>query len=356
MAIERNRTDVLIAGAGQAGLAVARAFAAAGIAFRIQERWPHVGDAWRRRFDSLVLFSPRAMNALPNVPLSGDPQGYPSKDEIGDYLERYAERLALPVTTGDGVVRLSRNASRFLAVTETGREVEARAVVIASGAFQRPFIPRFAAGLSDAVRQLDAATYRSPCSVAGRRVAVMGDGATGRQIALELAAAGYDVTLATGRRRNFGPQRMFGKDATWRALQLGLLTADKATLRGRLVRALDVTPGLYLRLGVLRRAGIRLAPRCVDAAGSRLIFADGSSRECDTVIFTLGYRDETEWVDIDAAATGSRFTEERGVSPVPGLFYVGREWQSCRASALLCGVHRDAATIAARVERFLAGG
>ena len=355
MGIERSRIDVLVAGAGQAGLAVARALSEAGVDYHVQERWPRIGDAWRRRFDSLVLFSPRGMNALPGLPLAGDPEGYPAKDEIADYLERYAERFALPVTTGDGIARLSREGSGFLAVTESGRKLEARAVVIASGAFQRPLIPDFAAGLPDAVQRLDASSYRNPRGVAGRCVTVVGDGATGRQIALELAAAGHDVTLATGRRRNFGPQCAFGKDVTWTSLRLGLLTADKTTLRGRVVRALDVTPGLYLRLGALRRGGVRLAPRCVGATGRRLTFADGSSRECDAVIFALGYRDETAWVDIEGAVADSSFIQQRGVSPVPGLWHAGREWQSCRASALLCGVHRDAAAVVNRVRQFLGG-
>lgn len=195
----------------------------------------------------------------------------------------------------------------------------------------------------------------NPHCVAGRRVTVIGDGTTGRQISLELATAGIDVTLSMGRRRNFGPQRIFGKDASSWALDLGFLTADKATLRGRFVRALDVTPGLYMRPRELLRAGIRLTPRCVDAAGSRLVFADGSSHECDTVIFTLGYRHEADWMEIGGAAVESEFLETRGVSPVPGIYFVGREWQNCRASALLCGVHRDAAIIASHVKRFLTG-
>lgn len=353
MAVEQIRTDVLVVGAGQAGLAIARALAAKGIPLRVHERLPRVGDAWRRRFDSLVLFTPRKLSTLPDMQLSGDPDGYPAKDEVADYLERYAERFAIPVSTDDGIIRFSRRGSRFAALTSTGREVSARSAVIAAGALQRPRIPSFAARLSDAVRQLDASTYRNPGSVTGRRVTVVGSGATGRQIALELAAEGLAVTLSMGRRRNFGPQRILGRDTTAWGLRLGLITADKATFRGRLVRALDATPGLHLRPRALRRAGVRLAPRCVDASGARLSFADGSSGECDTVIFTLGYRDETAWMEIDGAATPSRFVETRGASPVPGLYYIGREWQSCRASALICGVHRDAVVIASRVMRYL---
>lgn len=355
MAVEGSRTDVLVAGAGQAGLATGRALAEAGVAFRVHERLPRIGDAWRRRFDSLVLFTPRVMDALPGLQPSGDPGGYPTKDEIADYLEHYAETHSLPITTGDGIARLWRDGPRFLAVTETGREIEARAVVIAAGAFQRPRIPGFAARLSGSARQLDAVTYRNPESVAGQRVTIVGDGATGRQIALELAAAGNDVTLAMGHRRNFGPQRVLGKDANRWALKLGLLTAGTATLRGRLVRALDVTPGRHLRAVALQRAGIRLAPRCIDASASGLSFADGRCRECDTVLFALGYRDETEWIGIDGATDDSGLTSVRGISPVPGLYHVGREWQTCRASSLLCGVYRDAAMITSQVKRYLAG-
>ena len=112
----------------------------------------------------------------------------------------------------------------------------------------------------------------------------------------------------------------------------------------------------HTRSAALRRAGIELAPRCVDAADTRLAFADGSSRVCDTVIYALGYIDDTAWMDVDGATTPAGFAEERGVAPVPGLFYVGREWQSCRASALVCGVHRDAAVIAEQVKRYLERG
>jgi putative flavoprotein involved in K+ transport len=346
-------TDVLVVGAGQAGLATARALSECGIQCRVQERHLRVGDAWRKRFDSLVLFTTRELSTLPGLAMAGDPSGYPTKDDIADYLERYAERFNLPIETGAGIARLSFRSSRFSAITQAGQELDARAVVIATGAFQRPRVPHFAARLSKDVRQLDAVTYRNPSELEGRRIVVVGDGATGRQIALEIALAGADVTLAMGRRRNFGPQRILGKDSNVWAFKLGLLTADKDSLRARLVRALDVTPGLSLRPSALRRAGVRLAPRCIDAMGERLSFADGTSRECDTVIFALGYADDTSWIGIDGATTSSGFAQVRGVSPVPGLFYVGREWQSCRASALVCGVHRDAAVMVTHVKRYL---
>jgi putative flavoprotein involved in K+ transport len=274
---------------------------------------------------------------------------------MGDYLERYAERHDLPVITGAGIARLTRRPSGFLALTDSGARVEAAAVVIATGGFQRPRVPDFAGSLSERVRQLDPLGYRNPSLVPRGDVIVVGDGATGRQIALELAED-RRVTLSIGSRRYYGPQHILGKDFTWWGWHTGLITADKASPLGRIARKFDTTPGLHLCLSSLRRAGIRLAPRCVGADAGRLHFADGSRRRCDAVIWAVGYQDDTAWLRIDGASTHHGFIEERGISPVPGLYYVGREWQNSRASGLVCGVQRDALVIAQLAKDHLAPG
>lgn len=346
---------MLVIGAGQAGLAAARSLRALDLDCVVHERHTRIGDSWRQRFDSLVLFSSREMSALPDLPHAGDPRGYPTKDEMGDYLERYAERHDLPVTVGDGIARLTRSPAGFLGLTDSGARIEAAAVVVTTGGFERPRVPDYGKNLSTHVRQFDAREYRSPSLVPGGHVIVVGDGATGRQIALELAQD-RQVTLSTGRRRYYGPRRILGKDFIWWAARTGTLAADKASMRGRVNRAIEVTPGLHLRLASLRRAGIRIAPRCVDAGADQLVFDDGSHRSCDAVIWALGYRDETSWLAIEGAALRDKFLEERGVSAVPGLYFVGREWQNSRASGLVCGVHRDAGVIAGLIREQLAGG
>jgi putative flavoprotein involved in K+ transport len=349
---QNRRVAALVVGAGQAGLAAARALQAAGVDCVVHERRARVGDSWRARFDSLTLFTSREMSALPGLPIPGDPRGWPTKDEMADYLEQYCGRMKLPVVTGNGIARLSRGSGGFIARTDDGHRIEAAAVVIATGSFQQPDVPRFAAALSESVQQLDAASYRKPAGVAGSRAIVVGDGATGRQIALELARD-RRVTLALGSRRLFGPQTILGKELTGLARRIGLLTADKASLVGRLNRALDPTPGLHLRAAALRRSGVRLAPRCIGAGDDFLSFADGSRRRCDSVIWAAGYRDDTSWVGIDGAASVDGYIEARGIAPIPGLYYVGREWQNSRASGLICGVADDARTIAARVRQHL---
>lgn len=345
--------DVLVVGAGQAGLATGAELQRSGLTFRLFDRSARVGDSWRRRYDSLVLFSTRAYSALPGLPFPGDHEGYAARNEIADYLEEYADVLALPITLGDGIRRLTRGAERFVAVTDHDVHVLARAVIVATGAFQRSIVPPFARELSPGVCQLTAATYCNPSQLPAGRVLIVGAGATGRQIAFELARV-REVSLSTGRSINITPQRVFGRDVMAWFDALGFLRADKSTAKGQFARAHESFPGWHLRSGALRRRGVRLRPRVLDAASDRFRFGDGSSDRFDVVIWAMGYRDDTSWLQIpDAVGPAGRFLEDRGVSPVPGLFHVGRSWQTSRASALLCGVAFDAAAIVTRVTQFI---
>jgi putative flavoprotein involved in K+ transport len=299
------------------------------------------------------LFSTRAYSALPGLPLPGDPEGYPTKDEMADYLERYAQIFHLPVHPAEGIARLERSERRFVAQTTHGQCVEAIAVIIATGAFQQPIVPAFASKLAPDVVQLTAATYRRPAQLPPGRVLVVGDGATGRQIASELAAT-HAVTLSTGKPWQVVPQRVLGHDSMWWFDKLGALHADKATRFGRWVRAHDAIPGWHLRHAALRRQGVQIVPRTVDGLDKQVWLADGTTATVDALLWTMGYRDEASWLHIPGAVDArGHFREERGIAPVPGLFYVGRSWQNNRASALLYGVGRDVATIVDRVRHDL---
>jgi putative flavoprotein involved in K+ transport len=348
-----SSVDVLVVGAGQAGLVTGFFLQDSGLSFCLYDHHPRIGDAWRRRYDSLVLFSPRAYSALAGLPLGGEPEGYPSKDEMADYLEQYAQTLHVPVQTGDGVVCLERQEMHFLAHTATGQQVTARAVIVATGAFRQSVVPAYAQQLASDIVQLTATTYRRPAQLPPGCVLVVGDGASGRQVARELTAT-HTVTLSTGKSWQVVPQRLLGRDSMWWFDRIGALRADKDTRYGRWVRAHDAIPGWHLRRSALRRAGVRLVPRTVDAMENRLCFADGTTAMFDAVLWTIGYRDEASWLHI-AAAVEARgcYIEERGLSPVPGLFYVGRSWQNNRASALLCGVSTEAATMVDRAVQYV---
>lgn len=348
--------DVIVVGAGQAGLTTGYFLQHAGVRFRLFDAAARVGDSWRRRYDSLVLFSPRSHSALPGMVMQGDPDGYPARDEIADYLERYAGRFGLPVALREGVARLERRSDHFIGLTTRGRRVVARAVVVATGAFQRSVVPPWAASIAAGITQLRGDAYRNPEQLPAGRVLVVGGGGSGRQIALELAPS-HQVSLSVGSRITITPQRVLGRDVMVWFDRLGLLRADKATARGRFVRTHESFPGPHLRNRTLRRRGVRIRPRTVAAATDGFAFADGRRAAFDAVIWAGGYEDDAGWLRVPGAVDrNGNHIEDRGVSPIPGLFYAGRSWQTSRASALLCGVGSDAVWIVARVMSWLGRG
>src|SRR5438477_4053653 len=151
----RNRTlDILVIGAGQAGLAMGYHLKTTPITFQIVDCHTRIGDSWRKRYDSLVLFTPRAYSALPGLAVPGDPEGYPTKDEIADYLESYATHFELPVMGDTHVLLLERTRAGFVATSEAGETIDCRAMVLAAGAYQQPAVPPIARQLSAGVLQL----------------------------------------------------------------------------------------------------------------------------------------------------------------------------------------------------------
>src|SRR5215210_7831443 len=335
--------DVLIIGGGQAGLAMGFLLKVTPFRYRIVERHPRVGDSWRNRYASLVLVTSRSYSALPGRAEPGNPEGFPTKDEMADYLETYAERFELPVAPGTGIVRLERVDGGFRATTEAGEPIYSRAVVLATGAFQRPAIPPVSNGLSDEVTQLTPEDYRTPGQLAAGRVLVVGDGATGRQIALELTD-NHEVLLAAGRPRRVSPDRILGRSVFWWMDKLGVIRASRESRIGNYLMKADPFPGKRLELDKLQQRGVAVVGRVNKAEGKKVSFADGKAAEVDAVVWATGYRADTDWVAIpEVKDDHGNFLHYRGVSPLPYLCFVGRSWQWTRGSALFAGVGQDAA-------------
>jgi putative flavoprotein involved in K+ transport len=335
--------DVLIIGGGQAGLAMGHHLKTTPFRFRIAERHPRVGASWRNRYASLVLFTPRAYSELPGLAVPGDPEGFPAKDEMAEYLEAYAERFELPMAPGTGIRRLERADGGFRATTEAGEPIDSRAVVLATSAFQRPAIPPISERLSSEVAQLAPEDYKTPGQLAAGRVLVVGDGATGRQIALELTA-NHEVLLAAGRHRRVSPDRILGRSVFWWMDKLGVLRASRESRIGRYLMKADPFPGKHLELDELRQGGVEVVGRVNGADGKNVSFADGKEAELDAVVWATGYRDDTGWIEIpEVKDDQGNFMHYRGISPLPNLCFVGRSWQWTRGSALFAGVGEDAA-------------
>jgi putative flavoprotein involved in K+ transport len=344
-----SRLDVIVIGAGQAGLAMGYFLARQGRRFVILEGADSVGAAWRDRWDSLVLFTPRRYDALPGLAFPGDPDGYPTRDEVIAYLERYAATFELPVELESTVRSLQAVDGHFVAELED-RRLEADQVVLATGPFQVPRVPALADRLAPEVFQTHSTGYRRPADLPEGSVLVVGGGNTGFQIAKELSET-RPVNLAVGSRQKPLPQRFLGRDLFWWLTKLGLLRKSVESRMGRRMRERDFLIGSSPR-EARRRFGVGLKPRLVGVSGRSATFADGSELEVDAVVWATGYRPDHSWIEPMVLDADGRVVHRRGVTDVPGLYFLGLTWQHTRGSALLGWVKDDAQFLAERIEAF----
>ena len=341
-----NTLDVLVIGAGQAGLAVAYHLREAGLRLLVVDAAAEVGAAWRNRWDSLTLFTPAQYDALPGMAFPAPADTYPTAADVADYLQTYATRFDLPILLDTAVTRLAHDGDGFIVDTSHGL-LQARQVVVATGPFQTPVAPTISAGLSRGVRQLHSSEYRNPDQIAAGPVVVVGAGNSGRQIALELAAT-HEVTLAIGSEALQLPQRMFGRDLFWWLQRFRLLSRSADSRVARRMRARgDLVIGSPL--GELSDAGVDVRPRLTAANGDEVSFADQTHARPGTVIWATGFRSDYSWIDIPDVVTDRGVDHQRGITRVPGLTFIGLPWQHTRGSALLGFVKHDAKWLADHV-------
>ena len=338
-----QRYDVAIIGGGQAGLAAGHFLARHGRRFAILEAAAAPAAAWRTRWDSLRLFTPARYDSLPGRPFPGDPDRYPTRDEVVDYLTAYAQDL--PVEYDSRVTGL-RAAPAGYRVELTDRVVEASQVVIATGAFQVPRTPPWADTLAAEVAQLHSSEYRNPGQVAAGPVLVVGGGNTGYQIAEELSAS-REVHLSVGARQTPLPQRVLGRDLFRILTATGAMGKTADSRIGRRMKDRETLIGSGPRKA--RRRGIELHGRATGAGDGTVRFADGGSLAPRTVVWATGFTRDFSWVDVPVLDAGGAPIHRRGITASPGLAFLGLPWQHTRGSALLGWVDDDAGHIAARL-------
>ncbi len=348
----------IIVGAGQAGLAAAFALRARGLECQVLEAAGAPGESWRKRWDSLRLFTPAQYCSLPGMAFPAPRGSFPGKGQVADYLAEYAAQL--PVTTGVSVTGIApcpghRNGAAFTLDTTAG-EFTARDVVIATGATSAPFVPAVAGGLSAAIHQLHSSSYRNPAQLPDGGVLVAGAGTSGVEIAIELARD-REVWLA-GRIPFHIPDAVLehAPGAYWQFISKVL---TRRTPLGRKA-ARDFTaqggPLISVSLADAERAGVTHLPRleAVDDGG-RPVFASCPPLDVSTVIWATGYQPDYGW--LRALPGGGPPVDARGwpvtvrgeVPAIPGLYFVGLPFQYGLTSTLLGGVGRDGDHIAGRI-------
>lgn len=345
--------DTLVIGAGQAGLATAHHLNRAGVTPLILEAGPEPVGAWPRYYDSLTLFSPARHSQLPSLPFDGDPHRYPTRDDVVDYLRRYATRLDADIRTNTRVTTVTLHNGAFEAATATGDLITARHVISATGGFGRPHRPPLPGLDAFGGAVLHSADYRHPGQFTGQRILVVGAGNSAVQIAVDLAQHA-DVTLTSRRPVRWVNQRPAGRDIhdwlAWTRLQHHPISR---LLRHQGVSVLD--DGTYRRAITSGRPTWRPLFDYLD--GDKVTWADGSIERVDVILLATGFRAQTEHLATltgpdggRAAAVDGTPAHQHGVSTtVPGLGFVGLEWQRGFASATLRGVGPDAARVLAKI-------
>ncbi len=400
--------DVIVIGAGHSGLAVSHSLAARGIDHVVLERG-EIANTWRNeRWDSLRLLTPNWMSRLPGYRYRGDdPDGYMSAGDVVDFVAGYAAAIDAPVVTRTNVTALRRHDDGYLVATNRGRWA-CRAVVIASGACNRPAVPALSAALPASVLQVTADRYRNPEQLPQGGALVIGASATGVQLAAEIHGSGRPVTLAVGEHVRM-PRLYRGRDVQWWLLATGLLDEgldqvdDPARVRRlpspQLVGSADRAT---LDLNWLAGAGVRIAGRLMGAAGGTVQFSGSLRNVCAladlklnrllrsfddwaertgaaadvgppqryapthidpsppltldlaaagirTVVWATGFRPDYSWLDVPVLDRKGQLRHDGGVVDSPGLFVLGLPFMRRRKSSFIHGAEDDARDVAAAI-------
>ena len=395
-----SKTDVVVIGAGQAGLSVSHELSAAGVDHVVLERG-HVGETWRGRWDTFCLVTPNWTVRLPGGAYAGDdPDGFMPRDAIVAHLESYARSFKAPIREGVTVTALQPTGDGFAMSTSEG-ELRSKTVVVTTGAYQKAYRPAAAATLPPGLYAIDAEKYRNAAALPPGKVLVVGSGQTGCQIAEELFEAGRDVFLACGR-APWISRRLGARDfVSWLVETpfFDLALDDLPSPAARLVANPQATGhggGHDLHYRALQRLGVNLLGHFIGADSTRLHFANdlaesvafGDARYADAcvliqkscegrgvaspdlpppslfnaaappsvdlagfgaVIFTSGFRpDYRSWIDADDAFDGLGFpiTNDGRSTVVPGLYFCGVHFLRKRKSSIFLGVGEDAAIVA----------
>lgn len=346
-----EHVDTLVIGGGQAGLSIGYHLARRDLSYLVLDASERIGGAWRGRWDSLRLFTSARYNGLDGMPFPASPHYFPTKDEMADYLERYAAHFEIPVVGGTRVARLTRPNGRFVAYAGQ-RRFEADNVVVAMSSYQRPQKPWFAGALDPSIRQLHSADYRSPNQLREGPVLLVGAGNSGADIAMELAPrhqvwmSGRDVGEIPFRIEGFAGRHVLVR------LVLEVLFHRVLTVRtpiGRKARPKFVTQGgplVRVKTRDLDRAGVERVPRIGGVEGGLPVVEDGRVLEPANVIWCTGFDAGFDWINVPGVSSEDPQHESGIVKDVPGLYFVGLEFLHSVSSSMVHGVGRDAARIA----------
>ncbi len=351
-----ERFDVIVIGGGQAGLATGYHLRRRAANFVILEAHDRIGESWRRRWDTLSVFTPTRNNGLPGMSFPAPGHVRSSKDAIADYMEDYASRMELPVRTGVHVDCLERTDDDRFVVLAGDDRYEAGQVVVATGGFSEPRIPEFAAELNPEISQWHSSEYRSAAQLQDGPVLVVGASNSGGEIAHNAASAGHETWLS-GRDTGEMPFDINGRMANmvdrvlWPMLHHVLTVRTPMGRRAAPLIQHHAGPLERIRKRELAAAGVRrLVARTVGTSDGLPLLDDGQVLDVRNVVWATGFRHDYPWIRPSVAGSDGYPAHDRGVAAAaPGLYFVGLPFQYAFTSSLIGGVGRDAMFVVDRI-------
>ncbi len=349
----RNYNTIII-GAGQAGLSAGYYLKKLGLEFVILTKDSRIGDNWRKRWDSLRLFTPVFFNHLPGMNFPSDNPDYlPDKNETADFLEIYCRHFNLPVLFNREAFNLEMKNNLFCVETNSGNYI-AHNVIVATGSFQNPHIPDFAKDINGSIFQIHSSRYTNPGQLNKGGVLVVGAGSSGLQIAAEIAeqsSPGREVWLSGPDTGTF-PRQILGIDI-YHILAPTVFHVPLKSFPGRIIKSVSYRHGdLVLKPTYKKtiKAGVKRVGRTVRAEHGFPVIENNIQLKVGNVIWCTGFRHNFDWIKLDIFDDKGRPVHNRGViNKMPGIYFLGLHFQHTLSSSLLGGVRKDAEFITSRL-------
>jgi putative flavoprotein involved in K+ transport len=353
--VNAEARDVIVIGAGQAGLAAGYHLRNRGLDFTVLEGSNRVGDVWRERYDSLELYSPAADDALPGLRFPDIGARFPTGRQMGDYLETYAGHFDLPVRTGMRATALRASPAGGYILEAGDAAFEAAQMIEATAAFQRPWVPPFAVDLDPAIRQVHAAGYRNPDQLPDGPALVVGVSHSGSDVAFELAAT--RTTFLSGKSHGQLPFPLDSRRGRIAWPVIKFLARNVFTLRTPIGRKMAPFvrggggPLLRHRREDLIGAGvIWKEARTVGVRVGKPLLDDDQVLDVASVVWCTGYRPDYGWIDLPVLDDDGWPELDRGAAvAAPGLYFLGVPFLSGITSMLVLGAGRDAEMVVRQV-------
>lgn len=348
---------VVVIGAGQAGLSVGYYLKKHDIPFVILDANKRIGDSWRKRWDSLRLFTPAKFDSLTGMPFPAPPNSFPTKDEMADYLENYAKHFDLPVRTNVKVVGLSKEGNSYC-INTGKRHFQAEHVVVAMANYQNPKIPAFADKVNPDIVQFHSYNYRNPAQFQEGDVLVVGAGNSGSEVALEAAKNNHKVWLS-GRDTGHLPFNIESTIAQAILIRLVIRFLFHRVLSTSTPIGRKVRPKLTSMGGPLIRnkpkhfaaSGIKRVPKVVGIQDGLPLLENNEIVDVKNIVWCTGFHPSFSWIDIPVFKNREPMQDRGIVKNEPGLYFTGLHFLYSLSSAMIHGAPRDAEYIVKTIVR-----